>query len=150
MSSCKSYGPFYPWGHLNIPAESKILFRRYDRPPSGLPPGVHDVVHLVYQFPNSRCDRPFDNDRISIVVFVNSADQCPYLLMRTIQSGNHWFSLLGAHELCIGREGSALQLKRWSRSEQCSKLWAALYFLTWEGEPPSGFKDVCQNHKIIT
>ncbi|KAK5651732.1 hypothetical protein OQA88_11694 [Cercophora sp. LCS_1] len=99
----KSFGPFYPWGHLNIPADSKILFRR-----------------------------PFDSDKISIVVFLNSADQCPYLLMRTIQGGTPWFSLLGAHELCIGREGSALQLKRWSRSEQCSKLWAALYFLTWE------------------
>lgn len=80
--------------------------------------------------------RPFENDKISIVVFLNSADQCPYLLMRTIQGGNPWFSLLGAHELCIGREGSALQLKRWSRSEQCSKLWAALYFLTWEGQNP--------------
>jgi len=45
--------------------------------------------------------------------------------------------MFGAHELCIGREGSALQLKRWSRSEQCSKLWAALYFLTWEGESAS-------------
>ncbi|KAK0730566.1 hypothetical protein B0H67DRAFT_39137 [Lasiosphaeris hirsuta] len=99
----KSYGPYYPWGHLNIAAESKILFRR-----------------------------PFDNDKISIVVFMSSVDQSPYLLIRTIQGGNPWFSLHGAHELCIGREGSALQLKRWSRTEQCSKLWAALYFLTWE------------------
>jgi hypothetical protein len=46
--------------------------------------------------------------------------------------------MFGAHELCIEREGSALQLKRWSRSEQCSKLWAALYFLTWEGGRRSG------------
>ncbi len=51
-----------------------------------------------------------------------------------MQGGNPWFSLHGAHELCISREGSALQLKRWSRSEQCSKLWAVLYFLTWEGK----------------
>ncbi|KAK3394626.1 hypothetical protein B0H63DRAFT_506302 [Podospora didyma] len=101
--SSKSYGPFFPWGHLNIPAEPKILFRR-----------------------------PFDNDKISIVVFLNSVDQSPYILMRTIQGGNPWFSMYGVHELCIGREGSALQLKRWSRSEQASKLWAALYFLTWE------------------
>lgn len=41
--------------------------------------------------------------------------------------------MFGAHELCIEREGSALQLKRWSRSENCGKLWVALYFLTWEG-----------------
>lgn len=99
----KSYGPFYPWGHFTIPANSKILFRR-----------------------------PFDNDRISIVVFLNSVDQSPYFLMRTMQGDAPWFSMLGAHELCINREGSALQLKRWSRSDQCSKLWAALYFLTWE------------------
>ena len=62
-------------------------------------------------------------------------NQSPYLLIRTIQDGSLWFSLRGVHELCIGREGSALQLKRWSRSDQCSKLWAALYFLTWEGMP---------------
>ncbi len=70
---------------------------------------------------------------ISIVVFLNSTNQCPYLLMRTVQGATEWYSLLGAHELCIEREGSALQLKRWSRSEQCSKLWAVLYFITWEG-----------------
>ncbi|KAK0737718.1 hypothetical protein B0T21DRAFT_286197 [Apiosordaria backusii] len=99
----KSFGPFYPWGHFTIPPESKILFRR-----------------------------PFDDDRISIVVYLNSVDQSPYFLMRTMQGDVPWFSLFGAHELCINREGSALQLKRWSRSEQCSKLWAALYFLTWE------------------
>ncbi|SPQ18953.1 ac2ded5a-847b-42b1-9134-2f1cee772df4 [Thermothielavioides terrestris] len=76
--------------------------------------------------------RPFDNDTISIVVFLSSFDQCPYFLMRTMQGNTPWYSMFGAHELCIEREGSALQLKRWSRSEQCSKLWAALYFLTWE------------------
>ncbi|KAK4648740.1 uncharacterized protein QC761_114240 [Podospora bellae-mahoneyi] len=81
-----SYGPFYPWGHFTIPPESKILFRR-----------------------------PFDEDRISIVVYLNSVDQSPYLLMRTMQGDIPWFSLFGAHELCINREGSALQLKRWSR-----------------------------------
>ncbi|AEO65790.1 uncharacterized protein THITE_2113217 [Thermothielavioides terrestris NRRL 8126] len=99
----KSFGPFYPWGHLTIPQDSKVLFRR-----------------------------PFDNDTISIVVFLSSFDQCPYFLMRTMQGNTPWYSMFGAHELCIEREGSALQLKRWSRSEQCSKLWAALYFLTWE------------------
>lgn len=79
-------------------------------------------------------NRPFDNDTVSIVVYLSSADQCPYFLLRTMQNNTPWYSLFGAHELCIEREGSALQLKRWSRSEQCSKLWAALYFLTWEGK----------------
>ncbi|KAK4245621.1 hypothetical protein C7999DRAFT_42840 [Corynascus novoguineensis] len=103
LRSSKSYGPFYPWGHLTIPQGSTVLFKR-----------------------------PFDNDTISIVVFLSSVDQCPYFLMRTIQNNTPWYSMFGAHELCIEREGSALQLKRWSRSEQCSKLWAALYFITWE------------------
>ncbi|KAK3330280.1 hypothetical protein B0H66DRAFT_611683 [Apodospora peruviana] len=103
LKSCKSYGPWFPRGHLYIPPGSIILFQRV-----------------------------FDNDQLSILVFLNSVNQSPYLLVRTSQAGIPWFSLRGAHELCIGREGSALQLKRWSLSEQCSKLWAALYFLTWE------------------
>lgn len=48
--------------------------------------------------------------------------------------GNPWFSLLGAHELCVKRNGSCLQFWRWSASEQCTKRWANLCFLTWEGE----------------
>ncbi|KAK3695214.1 hypothetical protein B0T22DRAFT_508272 [Podospora appendiculata] len=103
LRSCKSYGPFSPLGHFDIHPGSKILFRRV-----------------------------FDNEQVSILVFLNSVNQSPYLLIRTIQGGTPWFSMRGAHELCISREGSALQLKRWSRSEQCSKLWAVLYFLTWE------------------
>ncbi|KAL2178632.1 uncharacterized protein P884DRAFT_276534 [Thermothelomyces heterothallicus CBS 202.75] len=103
LRSSKSYGPFYPWGHLAIPHDSTVLFKR-----------------------------PFENDTISVVAFLSSVDQCPYFLMRILQNSAPWYSMLGAHELCIEREGSALQLKRWSRSEQCSKLWAALYFITWE------------------
>ncbi|KAK4128288.1 hypothetical protein N657DRAFT_563192 [Parathielavia appendiculata] len=103
LKQSKSYGPFYPWGYLSVPQDSKVLFRR-----------------------------PFDNDTVSVVVFLSSTDKCPYLLMRTLQNNTPWYSLFGAHELCIEREGSALQLKRWSRSEQCSKLWAVFYFMTWE------------------
>jgi hypothetical protein len=25
---CKSYGPFYAWGHVTIPQDSTVLFRR--------------------------------------------------------------------------------------------------------------------------
>lgn len=85
--------------------------------------------------------RSFNDDKISLMVFLNPVNQSPYLLIRTFHQGNPWFSLRGAHELCINREGSALQLKRWSQSEHCSKLWAVLFFLTWEGElsrPPCG------------
>ena len=90
---------------------------------------------------------PFDNDTISIVCFLSSADNCPYFLMRTMQNNIPWYSLFGGHELCIEREGSALQLKRWSRSERCSKLWVALYFLTWEGKQRSGH-DMCLHSQL--
>jgi hypothetical protein len=48
--------------------------------------------------------------------------------------GTPWFSLRGAHELCVERNGSCLLFWRWSASEQCTKKWASLCFLTWEGE----------------
>jgi hypothetical protein len=82
----------------------------------------------------SSCNRTFDNDTISLMAYLSSADQCPYFLMRTKQGTAYWYSMRGAHELRIGREGSALQLRRWSRTDQCSKLWMAMYFLTWEGK----------------
>ncbi|CCC04853.1 unnamed protein product [Sordaria macrospora k-hell] len=96
-------GPFFRRDQLAIPLEPKVLFRR-----------------------------PFDNEKTSVVAYLNPIDQAPYLLIRSLQGEVAWFSSYGVHELCIGREGSALQLKRWSRSEQCSKLWAAFYFITWE------------------
>ncbi|ESA43993.1 uncharacterized protein NCU09994 [Neurospora crassa OR74A] len=99
----KACGPFFRRDQLAIPPEPKVLFRR-----------------------------PFDSDRTSVVAYLNPIDQAPYLLIRSLQGEVAWFSSHGVHELCIGREGSALQLKRWSRSEQCSKLWAAFYFITWE------------------
>ena len=77
-----------------------------------------------------------------MVAYLNPIDQAPYLLIRSLQGDVAWFSSYGIHELCIGREGSALQLKRWSRSEQCSKLWAAFYFITWEGKL-SKFQVIC-------
>ncbi|KAK3397688.1 hypothetical protein B0T20DRAFT_354485 [Sordaria brevicollis] len=99
----KACGPFFRRDQLPIPPEPKVLFRR-----------------------------AFDNDRTSVVAYLNPIDQAPYLLVRSLQGEVAWFSSYGVHELCIGREGSALQLKRWSRSGQCSKLWAAFYFITWE------------------
>ncbi|KAK3956351.1 hypothetical protein QBC32DRAFT_330990 [Pseudoneurospora amorphoporcata] len=103
VNPSKACGPFFRRDQLAIPPEPKVLFRR-----------------------------PFDNEKTSVVAYLNPIDQAPYLLIRSLQGEVAWFSLYGVHELCIGREGSALQLKRWSRSEQCSKLWAALYFITWE------------------
>jgi hypothetical protein len=100
----RSFGPFFAMGSLYVPQDPYILFKR-----------------------------SFDDDRISLIAFINRVDQSPYLLIRSFQHGNPVFSLRAAHKLCISREGSALQLKRWSTSEGCSKLWAVLYFITWEG-----------------
>lgn len=99
----KSFGPHRPWGHLHIPTDSKILFRR-----------------------------PFNEDRISLIVYLDGKDRCPYFLLRTFHMGGPWYSKHGVHELCIDRDNSALRLKRWSKTENCSKLWAILYFMTWE------------------
>lgn len=76
---------------------------------------------------------PFDDDRLSLMVYLNLVNQVPYLLIRTFHVGSFWFSLQGAHELRIAREGSALLLRRWSATEQRPKPWASLCFKTWEG-----------------
>ena len=77
--------------------------------------------------------RSFDNDNVTLTVFVNPTNDAPYALIRTYNAGNRWYSMKGVHELCVRRDGSALQLKRWSHKDHQAKLWAVLYFLTWEG-----------------
>lgn len=67
------------------------------------------------------------------MTYLNHVNQTPYFLLRTYHLGGQWFSLLGAHELFIRREGSALLLERYSSSQMGVKLWASLYFKTWEG-----------------
>ncbi|KAK5990524.1 hypothetical protein PT974_08793 [Cladobotryum mycophilum] len=99
----ESFGPHKPWGHLSIPKNSKVLFRR-----------------------------PFDDDKLSLLAYQDGRDGSPHLLLRTYYMGGPWFSSRGAHELCIERDGDSLQFNRWSRSENCSKLWATLRFITWE------------------
>ena len=76
---------------------------------------------------------PFDDDRLSLMVYLNLVNQVPYLLIRTFHVGSFWFSLQGAHELRINREGSTLLLMRYSASERRAKPWASLCFKTWEG-----------------
>ncbi|KAK1671204.1 hypothetical protein BDP55DRAFT_696994 [Colletotrichum godetiae] len=98
-----AYGPSQTWGQLNIPKQVKMLFRR-----------------------------PFDEDRLALMAYLNYVNQTPYFLLRTYHQGGQWFSLLGTHELYIRREGSALLLDRYSASLMGPKLWASLYFKTWE------------------
>ncbi|KAF6836609.1 hypothetical protein CPLU01_03644 [Colletotrichum plurivorum] len=97
-------GSFMAWGQLNIPKETKMLFRR-----------------------------PFDEDRISLMMYLNLVNQTPYVLLRQYHQGQPWFTLRGTHELVIHREGSALHLNRWSQVDKMPKLWSALSFKTWEG-----------------
>ncbi|KJZ73496.1 hypothetical protein HIM_07052 [Hirsutella minnesotensis 3608] len=99
----KSLGPHRPWGHLDVPHYSKILFRR-----------------------------SFNDDQISLMVYRNGIDAAPYLLLRIFDQGVPWFSVRGAHELCVERDGSCLHLKRWSSAAKCAKTWAVLCFMTWE------------------
>ncbi|KAM4055017.1 hypothetical protein HRG_005830 [Hirsutella rhossiliensis] len=99
----KSLGPHRPWGHLDIPIHCKTLFRR-----------------------------SFNDDGISLTVYLSGRDNSPYLSLRILENGNPWFSVRGAHELCVKRRESSLQFKRWSRTEGHSKVWAVLCFMTWE------------------
>ncbi|GKT89613.1 hypothetical protein Ct61P_07463 [Colletotrichum tofieldiae] len=69
------------------------------------------------------------------MTYLNLVNHTPYILLRTYHLGAPWFSLRGTHELVIQREENCLQLKRWSVSERMPKIWASLYFKTWEGMP---------------
>ncbi|OAA53790.1 hypothetical protein SPI_09235 [Niveomyces insectorum RCEF 264] len=98
----KSFGP---WGDVLFPPDARIFYRRW-----------------------------FDQDRLSVIVFMNPRNNAPYMVIRSLEMGsnNPLYSIRGIHELCISRDDSCLVLKRWSHTERCSKLWAVLYFLTWE------------------
>ncbi|PNY23355.1 Uncharacterized protein TCAP_06694 [Tolypocladium capitatum] len=100
-------------------------------------PTVHWAEHIFsLPLPSrtalGRHQLSFNDDQISLTVYRNGIDKSPYLLLRIFDQGTPWFSVRGAHELCIERDGSSLQLKRWSRMERRSKTWAVLHFMTWE------------------
>lgn len=103
QQSSKAYGPHAPWSQVRMPSDARILFIR-----------------------------SFDERQITLIVYQSGRDRCPYLLLRTFHMGTPWFSLRGAHELCVERNGSSLQFWRWSSSEHCPKMWANLCFMTWE------------------
>jgi hypothetical protein len=93
------------WSHLSMPADAKILFRRV-----------------------------FDNDRLSLMAYITGIDDVPYIMLQTYHQGVRWFSTKGTNEICIKRKGSAIELKRWSNREGMARMWAKLYFVTWEGK----------------
>ncbi|KAG7136755.1 hypothetical protein HYQ45_005774 [Verticillium longisporum] len=81
---------------------------------------------------NNRIMRFRELRGIPLMVYISPLDQGSYLLLRSFQNGAPWYALRGAHELCISREGGALQLRRWSATAQCARAWATLVFKTWE------------------
>ncbi|KAK7415488.1 hypothetical protein QQX98_005841 [Neonectria punicea] len=99
----RSFGPHVPWDHIKMPSDARVLFMR-----------------------------PFNDRQLSLIVYLSPRDRCPYFLLRMYHMGSPWFSLRGAHELCIDRSGSSLQFWRWSASEGRAKLWASLSLMTWE------------------
>ncbi|KAF5600136.1 hypothetical protein FPANT_2714 [Fusarium pseudoanthophilum] len=103
QQSSKAYGPHAPWSQVRMPSDARILFIR-----------------------------SFNERQITLIVYQSGRDRCPYFLLRTSHMGTPWFSLRGAHELCVERNGSSLQFWRWSSSEHCPKMWANLCFMTWE------------------
>ncbi|EFY90851.1 hypothetical protein MAC_03214 [Metarhizium acridum CQMa 102] len=82
--------------------------------------------------PIKNAAQSFDGDKVSLIVFLNSQDDCAYLLLRMFKDEKPWFSLRGAHELCIKRRGNSLQFRRWSMNANNSKIWARLCFNAWE------------------
>ncbi|KAI1116852.1 hypothetical protein F5Y14DRAFT_35494 [Nemania sp. NC0429] len=89
-------------------------------------PFPHDVKILV--------KRTFENNRVSIIIFMRQADQLPFILVRTLTAGGEpWVSIRPVHDLNIEREStSVLHLSYWDSIERRRKAWASLSFLTWE------------------
>ncbi|KAK8925170.1 hypothetical protein VCV18_005596 [Metarhizium anisopliae] len=86
---------------------------------------IQDIPHIDWT-------RSFDGDKVSLTVFLNSQDDCAYLLLRMFKDEKPWFSLRGVHELCIKRCGNSLRFRRWSMNANNSKIWAKLCFNAWE------------------
>lgn len=108
---------------MGMPERSRAFGPLADRPP---PARLRTLVR-----------RSFDGGRLR-VEFVENADaeDAPWVVVRTAEDGGTgpMFGARGCHELCVRREGNALFLMRWSRSEGCAKDWVVLCFVTWEGE----------------
>ncbi|KAJ2990804.1 hypothetical protein NUW58_g2772 [Xylaria curta] len=83
---------------------------------------------------NKWVSRTFDNDRVSIMIFLRQTDMLPFVLVRTrTASGEPWVSVRPIDNLTIERESSSvLYLTYWNAIERRKKAWASLSFLTWE------------------
>lgn len=99
----KSFGPHTPWNHVRLPNDFRVLFMWN-----------------------------FSGRRVSLVAYIGAQDQIPYFLLQTYHMDGPWYSLRGAHEIIIDRDGSNLLFRQWSPAENRSKLWATLCFMSWE------------------
>ncbi|TQV99739.1 hypothetical protein IF1G_01954 [Cordyceps javanica] len=97
--SSTSYGPFREWNMMGIPDRSKLLFRR-----------------------------SFDDDEISLVVFLNSRNRLPYALLRTTSNSHPHFKCRPLSEVRIKRSETKLHLSRWSNRQETFVHWAILNF----------------------
>jgi hypothetical protein len=75
---------------------------------------------------------------LSVIMYFHPDDpNSARLLCRWVdRDGLPTFASRGLHELCIKRQGSCLQLRRWSVQKEKAKLWAVLYFKTYESKSP--------------
>ncbi|KAI1822412.1 hypothetical protein F4861DRAFT_390153 [Xylaria intraflava] len=78
--------------------------------------------------------RTFENDRLSIIIFMRQVDLQPFLLIRTrTDSVEPLVSIYPIDQLSIERESpSVLHLSYLDQFERCRKPWATLAFMTWE------------------
>ncbi|KAI2628312.1 hypothetical protein GGS21DRAFT_545562 [Xylaria nigripes] len=118
-----AFGPQHRMGRMNpFPEDVKILVKR--------DLWIHGARHEA----DARMVRTFENDRISVIIFVRQSDLMPFLLIRTrIDSIEPLVSIYPIDLLMIEREASSvLHLSYIDNVDMCRKPWASLSFITWE------------------
>lgn len=96
-----------PWTNRPIFDDTKVLFRR-----------------------------TFDQDRLIVYAYWEPSTNDAHMLIRSVDLNTNIpaFSIIPVQNLRIRRDGNSLSIWRWSDTQGCKKLWALLYFLTWEGK----------------
>ncbi|KAI1435072.1 hypothetical protein GGR50DRAFT_353794 [Xylaria sp. CBS 124048] len=99
--------------------------------------GPRDRMGLVNPFPGDvkiLVKQTFENDRLSIIIFLRQTDLVPFILIRTrIESVEPMVSIYPIDHVMIERESpSVLHLSYVNYVERYRKSWATLSFITWE------------------
>ncbi|RYP58916.1 hypothetical protein DL769_008749 [Monosporascus sp. CRB-8-3] len=124
-------------GVIPPPVQFGPLFHSNAVPATDMDPSMHWAENIFSHPLPSRTvfghqQVSFNDDQISLTVYLDGWSISPYLQLRIFDQGTQLFSVRGVHELCIERDGNALQLRQWSRAERRKSLWAVLCFMTWE------------------